>query len=132
MQRLASILMIALLLSACSTIEKEEKRMSMNNTTRFYEYALRWSDYDAANAMRNPESTIPSPDPATLKKFRVTSYTVVNSLISEDGLILTQIVDMRYYNEDNLRERQLTEQQEWVYDAENEIWDLDGPLPAFQ
>lgn len=132
MQRLASILMIALLLSACSTIEKEEKRMSMNNTTRFYEYALRWSDYDAANAMRNPESTIPSPDPATLKKFRVTSYTVVNSLISEDGLILTQIVDMRYYNEDNLRERQLTEQQEWVYDAENEIWYLDGPLPAFQ
>jgi PBP1b-binding outer membrane lipoprotein LpoB len=132
MQRLASILMIALLLSACSTIEKEEKRMSMNNTTRFYEYALRWSDYDAANAMRNPESTIPSPDPATLKKFRVTSYTVVNSLISEDGLILTQIVDMRYYNEENLRERQLTEQQEWVYDAENEIWYLDGPLPAFQ
>ena len=132
MQRLASILMIALLLSACSTREQEEKRMSMNNTTRFYEYALRWSDYDAANAMRNPESTIPSPDPATLKKFRVTSYTVVNSLISEDGLILTQIVDMRYYNEENLRERQLTEQQEWVYDAENEIWYLDGPLPAFQ
>ena len=132
MQRLASSLMIALLLSACSTIEKEEKRMSMNNTTRFYEYALRWSDYDAANAMRNPESTIPSPDPATLKKFRVTSYTVVNSLISEDGLTLTQIVDMRYYNEENLRERQLTEQQEWVYDAENEIWYLDGPLPAFQ
>ena len=132
MQRLASTLLIALLLSACGTIEKEEKRMSMNNTTRYYEYALRWSDYDAANAMRNPESTIPSPDPAVLKKYRVTSYSVVNSLLSEDGLTLTQIVDMRYYNEENLRERQLTDRQKWVYDEENEIWYLDSPLPAFQ
>ena len=132
MQRLASILLTALLLSACSTIEKEEKRMSMNNTTRYYEYALRWSDYDAANAMRNPESTIPSPDPAVLKKYRVTSYSVVNSLLSEDGLTLTQIVDMRYYNEENLRERQLTDRQKWVYDEEIEIWYLDSPLPAFQ
>ena len=131
-QRLASILLIALLLPACSTIEKEEKRMSMNNTTRFYEYALRWSDYDKANAMRNPESTSQSPDPATLGKYRVTSYTVVNSLMSDDGLTLTQIVDIHYYNEENLRERQLTDQQTWIYDEENEIWVLDGPLPAFQ
>ena len=73
-----------------------------------------------------------SPDPASLRKFRVTSYTVVNSLMSDDGLTLTQFVDMRYYNEENLRERQLTDKQTWVYDEENEIWYLDGPLPAFQ
>ena len=99
MQRLASILLIALLLPACSTIEKEEKRMSMNNTTRFYEYALRWSDYDKANAMRNTESTSESPEPATLGKYRVSSYTVVNSLMSDDGMNLSQIVDIHFYNE---------------------------------
>ena len=106
--------------------------MSMNNTTRYYEYALRWSDYDAANAMRNPETTVTSPEPATLKQFRVTSYTVTNSLMSEDGMILTQIVDIRYYNENNMREKQLTDRQKWVFDPENEIWTLDGPLPSFQ
>jgi hypothetical protein len=57
---------------------------------------------------------------------------VVNSLMSDDGLTLTQIVDIHYYNEENLRERQLTDQQTWIYDEENEIWVLDGPLPAFQ
>ena len=132
MQRLVTHLIIALLLSACATIEKEEKKMSMNNTTRYYEYALRWSDSDAANAMRNPETTVTSPEPATLKQFRVTSYTVTNSLMSEDGMILTQIVDIRYYNENNMREKQLTDRQKWVFDPENEIWTLDGPLPSFQ
>ena len=132
MQRLVSTLMIALLLSACSTIEKEEKKMSMNDTTRYYEYALRWSDYDAANAMRNPEATDPSPDPASLKRFQVTSYTVVNSLMSEDGKVLTQVVDIHYYNEDNMLERQLRDRQKWIYDEEAKIWSLDGPLPTFQ
>lgn len=132
MQRLVTALFVSLLLSACSIVEKEQKSQSLHNSTRFYEYAVRWGEYEEANAMRKPEALSASPNPASLKKYRVTSYRLLNSSLSPDGLVFNQVIDIDYYNEDNLLERSITDRQKWVYDEELQVWFLDGPLPSFK
>lgn len=132
MRRVITALFTVLLLSACGTIEKEQKSQSLHNSTRFYEYALRWGDYEKANGMRSPEGLMASPAPESLEKFRITSYTLIDSYLSDDGLVLNQIVELRYYNEENLYERSITDRQKWVYDEEAEVWYLESPMPAFQ
>jgi hypothetical protein len=132
MQRLVTALFIALLLPACGTIEKEKKSQALHNSTRYYEYALRWGDYDKANSMRSPIALSQSPDPESLKKYRITSYKLLESTLSSDGLVLNQVIDINYYNEDNLRERNLIDRQKWVYDQDAEVWYLESPLPSFK
>jgi uncharacterized protein YceK len=132
MQRLVTAFLVMMLLSACGTIEKEKKSQSLHNSTRFYEYALRWSDYEKADGMRKPESLSQSPDPASLEKYRVTSYKTLDSSMSADGMVYNQVIEIHYYNEDNLRERKITDRQEWVYDQDADVWYLDGPLPSFR
>jgi hypothetical protein len=68
MQGLATAVLTALLLTACGTIEKEKKSQTLHDATRYYEYALRWSDYESANKLRNPASLVASPEPASLEK----------------------------------------------------------------
>ena len=58
MQRLVTALLATLLLSACGIVEKEQKSQSLHNATRYYEYAIRWGDYDKANALRSPERSM--------------------------------------------------------------------------
>jgi hypothetical protein len=131
MQRLVTALLV-MLLCACGTIEKEKKSQSLHNSTRFYEYALRWSDYDKANGMRNPEGSSASPDLESLKKYRITSYKPLESSMSPDGMVFNQVIDIHYYNEDNLLERKIIDRQKWIYDQDADVWYLDGPLPSFR
>ena len=132
MQRLVTALLATLLLSACGIVEKEQKSQSLHNATRYYEYAIRWGDYDKASSMLGTEGLSRSPAPESLEKFRVTSYKLLDSSLSEDGLVLNQVIDIHYYNEDNLRERNLIDRQKWVYDQEADFWYLESPLPSFQ
>ena len=132
LQGLAMAVLAALLLTACGTIEKEKKSQALHDATRYYEYALRWSDYESANKLRNPASMAVSPDPASLEKFRVTSYKLVSSQMSADGMTLEQVIEIHYYNENTLREKKLVDRQKWIYAQDTEVWYLDGPLPSFK
>jgi hypothetical protein len=42
------------------------------------------------------------------------------------------VVQIRYYDEERMKEVTLTDRQTWEYDTEAGLWHLDGPLPAFR
>lgn len=132
MHRLLTLIFVTLLLAGCGTIDKQKKAKSLHNATRYYEHSLRWGDYEEADAMRKPGNTAISPDPMSLGRYKVTSYKLMDSFMSQDGTVVNHVVEIRYYNEDNMREKKLTNRQKWVYEEDIEAWYLDGPLPAFK
>ena len=67
-----------------------------------------------------------------LKRFRVTSYETLNTVLNEDETRATIIVQIRYYDEERMKEVTLTDRQSWEYDSELGQWFLDSPLPAFR
>jgi len=74
----------------------------------------------------NPVSRL---DVERLDLFRVTSYTVGQVAIAEDGLSLVQVVEIRLYNRTKAVERAIIDQQTWRYDEERERWYLHSGLP---
>ena len=52
--------------------------------------------------------------------------------MSEDRNEAQLTVDIRYYDKDTMKERQLVDRQRWRWDAESSVWLLEGPLPAFE
>ena len=42
------------------------------------------------------------------------------------------VVQIRYYDEERMKEVTLTDRQTWKFDAEAGLWHLDSPLPAFR
>jgi len=130
--RIAVFLALALI-GGCATYEMEKKMNRYEYTTHQYEKAIRWGSYDVANSFRKPSDHGESaPDFERLKQFAVTSYEVVNQNMSGDQNEAQLTVDIRYYHRDTMTERQLVDRQHWRWDAENGIWLLESPLPAFE
>jgi PBP1b-binding outer membrane lipoprotein LpoB len=133
MHRLIALLLLAAFLGGCASMDERKKTVTLDRTTRHYENAIRWGDYEAANAYRLQEDDgTPAPNPENLKRFRVTAYEILNTVLNEDETEARIVVQISYYDEERMKEVMLTNRQTWKYDAELELWYLDGPLPAFR
>ncbi|MGB7934861.1 MAG: hypothetical protein WCH04_22080 [Gammaproteobacteria bacterium] len=133
MQRFITLLLLAAFLSGCASMDERKKTVMLDNATRHYESAIRWGDYATANAFRLQDSAdAPATSPENLKRFRVTSYETLNTVLNEDETEAHIVVQIRYYDEERMKEVTLTDRQTWKYDAEAGLWHLDGPLPAFR
>jgi PBP1b-binding outer membrane lipoprotein LpoB len=133
MHRLIALLLLAAFLSGCASMDERKKTVTLDRTTRHYESAIRWGDYETANAFRLQEgagATTPNPD--SLKRFRVTAYETLNTVLNKDETEARIVVQIGYYDEERMKEVTLTDRQIWKYDADLEQWYLDGPLPAFR
>jgi len=133
MQRFITLLLLATILSGCASMDERKKTVLLGNATRHYESAIRWGDYATANAFRLQDSAdAPATSPENLKRFRVTSYETLNSVLNEDETEALIVVQIRYYDEERMKEVTLTDRQTWKYDTEAGLWQLDSPLPAFR
>jgi hypothetical protein len=133
MHRFITLLLIAAFLSGCASMDERKKTVTLSMATRHYESAIRWGDYDTANALRIQEGAgALSPDPENLKRFRVTSYETLNTVLNEDETEARIVVQIGYYDEERMKEVTLTDRQTWKYNTELGQWYLDGPLPAFR
>ena len=131
MQRLIALLLLATILGGCASIEERKKSVALETNTRHYENAIRWGDYEAANAYR-VQSGAQTPGPESLKHFRVTSCETVNTVLNEDATRATVTMQIKYYDDERMAEETLTDRQNWEYDSGLGQWFLDGPLPAFR
>ena len=130
--RIAVFLALALI-GGCASYQTEKKMNRYEYTTHQYEKAIRWGSYDVANSFRKPdEGGEGAPNFEWLRQFAVTSYEVVNQNMSEDRNEAQLTVDIRYYDKDTMKERQLVDRQHWRWDAEAGVWMLESPLPAFK
>ena len=132
-QRIFIILLAALLLSACTAVGDSKKAITLDQATRYYERAIRWVDFNAANSLRRLEGTAHyTPSPETLKRIKVTSYETLNTSSSDDNFTMNIQVEIVYYNEDTMKLVTLMDNQVWKYDVDIQSWYITTPLPAFR
>ena len=133
MNRFIVLLLSTILLQACAAIDDSKKTISLDKSLYFYESAMRWADFTAANSLRRYEGDpAPATDPARLKRIKVTGYEVLNTIPSGDESAVYISVKISYYDEDNLKLTSVTDNQVWQYDAGQDAWYVSTPLPVFK
>ena len=121
---------LVLTLGACAT--SFDKMDKLNSTLRAYEKALRWSKFDAAYSYHKWDEDEQPSIPKHLKNIRLTSYSSSSQSFKESTMTAKQMVVIRYYNQENLRERTLEDKQSWKYFPDKKRWYLMSKPPSFQ
>lgn len=119
-----------LVLGACSTTA--DKTDKLDRMLRGYEKALRWAKFDMAYSYFKWESGEQAIVPKHLKSIRLTQYRIASRQFDEDTMTATQVVTIKYYNQDNLREKELEDHQKWEYFSDEKRWYLVSQPPAFK
>ena len=133
MNRIIVFLLTAILLQACAAVDDSKKSINLDQTLYYYESAMRWADFSAANSMRRFEGdTVPANKPEKLKHIKVTGYDVLSTNPSDDETKVFITVKISYYDEDNLKLRTLVDNQVWQFDEEQKDWYISTPLPVFE
>ena len=127
--RLTAYILLCLVLSACAS-SSEQGRM-FERSTFAYERAIRWGEFNKALAFhRGKDEPLDESTRRELKQIRVTSYdTVYARRLGENEV--EQIVEVKYYLENQVVERSLTLKQHWEYDENKQAWYLTSPFPSF-
>ncbi len=122
--------LLLITLGACATTY--DKMDKLNMTLRAYEKALRWAKFDTAYSFHKWDANEQPSLPKHLKDIRLTNYSVSNQSFDEDSMTAKQTVTMRFYNQNNLRERSLETKQRWKYFPDKKRWYLMSEPPTFQ
>ena len=123
-------LFLLMTLGACATTY--DKMDKLNMTLRNYEKALRWAKFDVAYSYHQWDENEQPGIPKHLKDIKVTSYKASNNRFDEKNMTAKQMVTIRYYNQNNLRERTLETNQSWKYFPDKKRWYLTSKPPTFE
>ena len=126
------IIIAAIILAGCATIEKDLRIEILSITTDNYRNAILWRLYEVANNLREESGDKDSSNIERLKKIKVTAYKSVHRDISEDGTEAEDIIEIKYYNIDYMVEKTIIDKQVWKYDSDKKSWDIQGGLPEFK
>jgi hypothetical protein len=131
---MAKFVVLTLLLIGCAGLDiGKENLKKFEETSRAYIMALRWGEFETAYGFKRPPSIDDEvPDFQDLRDVRVTSHRVKQTIISEDEMIVMQIVDFQYYRMRNVTVKTVTDRQKWEYDEEKKRWYLISDLPNFE
>jgi len=122
---------ISLLLMSCATTPDHVESLDLSMTA--YERSLRWQNFDTVIAMhKNEHSKLTAERRKFLKRFRITGYNEVYRKLGTDGYTASQVVEVKYYNQEYGVVREITLKNEWAYDKEQLRWYLINPLPGFR
>ena len=125
--------LVILLGAGCVAVSGMNKMKSLDRAAIGYREAIRWSDFETA--YRFTKNSQVENDLQAFKKLdqiKVTSYEVKQTITAEDRSQVRQIVEIKYYNTDDMVERTLRDHQVWEYDTMGRNWVLKGNLPDFK
>ena len=133
MNRIFALLLTAILLQACASVDDSKKSITFDKTLYYYESAMRWADFPAANSLRRYKGDpAPVTNPEKLRRIKVTGYDVVATKPSDDETTVYITVKISYYDEDNLKLMSVTDNQVWQFDENQQVWYISTPLPVFK
>ncbi len=127
MHKSLSIFLICLLLVACAS---EKRNMGLKNSLDLYDSSLRWGEFSKAKKLQKDQDEVL--DYNFLKDIKVTSVEEKERNISDDGLQVDRVVEIRYYDRRVGIEKTIFDKEIWLYDPERELWGLDSELPDFE
>jgi hypothetical protein len=129
----SGICIFILMIFACASIKETKKLGLFDETTRAYARAIRWTDFETANAfLKISDSDSKLPDFEKLKQIKVTSYEVKQTILATDKSGAIHIVEIQYFNVRNVTVKTLRDRQFWEYDEKEERWFLISGLPDFE
>lgn len=126
------LLLGALLISGCATVEKDKRALALQAATNGYQSAIRWGYYETAFGYLHPDLRKGQSVPEGLKDLRLTGYDVVQPPTMQDENTATQVVNIEYLYEDRQVVKQIADRQTWTWDDTLNSWWLKSGLPAFQ
>ena len=137
MKRLLISMICAGLLTACGAMQTRERLSSLDDSLTAYGQLLRWSHFDEAQAYTHPqpgkqsEPAAEPVDPEKLKAIRLTSYDILDKVVTPDEKLAAITVVMNYYHEESNVLHTLKQVQHWWYSEDQKRWFLQDPLPDF-
>jgi len=123
------LVLTALLLSSCAT--QRDIMDDLNKTLRGYEKAVRWGKFEAVYSYHKWEEDQEPEIPANMENIRVTKYEPSRQKFDKKNKIMKQMVTLKYYNTDDLRERSLKLRHKWEYFPKLKRWYLISDPIAF-
>jgi len=131
MRQIGLLLLISTLLCACASIDDRKRNSAFDIDTALYAKAIRWGDLTTAEQLQRLDDTQPvRPPPAD--QTRVTSYETLRVTPAGDGSTVTLTVKISYYHTDGMTLKSVTDQQVWIYDADEQHWYITTPLPELR
>ncbi len=121
---------LALVLTGCP---QDKQSKDLTETLEQYEIIVRWAQWDAAAAFVSPEYQQEHPitnlEIERLRLFKVTAYTLRSSTPVDEGNGLLQVVEIKLFNKNQVRERTIIDEQYWKYNETHKKWLLHSSLP---
>ena len=125
--------MLSLFILGCATIKEFGKMDKFAETSKAYEHAIRWSDFDFAVSFLDPSKEKPDLlGESIVKNIKVTDYRIRKTVISQDESQVVLIVQVSYYRTDNVVVNTIMDHQLWEWDSENSHWFLKTGFPQFK
>ncbi|MGD8521902.1 MAG: hypothetical protein PVF56_12215 [Desulfobacterales bacterium] len=131
--RVSALIILALLVSGCGTMEQFRKMEQLSEMTQAYEQAIRWSEFDYATVFLEPSERDANPsDESFYKRIKVTDYKTKKTAFSDDETQAIQIVEISYYKIDNMIVKSFSDHQLWEWHTKDKRWYLKSGLPEFK
>jgi hypothetical protein len=130
-----SAMFLVFLTLGCAGLQTEREKMALfDKTSRAYDLAIRWAQYEDAFAFKKssgPDDELP--DIEDYRQVRVTALKVKQTIIDKESLSkVLRIVDIQYYRMNNVIVKNLQNQQKWEYNEGEDRWYLVSELPNFE
>ncbi len=122
----------ALLLSSCSTIQNTSKNSRLDRLQYDYSAAIRWGNFEGAWILVDPQFREKHPltdaDFSRYAQIQITTYNALDSATQADGLALRE-VQIDLVNRNTLSQRSVRYTERWRYDEKAGTWWLIDGLP---
>jgi hypothetical protein len=133
MKQVLAMLLTALTLAGCGSMQTQQRMSSLEETLNAYRILLRWGQYEDALAYirfrPGSEKEVATPDFEALKQVRLGSYDIAEKVLSSDENEAMVRVMMTYYASDSNVLHSLRQVQTWWYNEDKKRWYLEGELP---
>ncbi|MGH8500581.1 MAG: hypothetical protein ACRERV_17470 [Methylococcales bacterium] len=120
---------IATVLIGLAGCASDKKKTDMNSALRFYEKAIKWGNYADTRILTEKPETREILD--QYKDIKVISYEVLGQEIIGDFEQLNQVVEIKFYHEQQGAIKTIRDVQVWLYNKDRDSWVLKTGLPDF-
>ena len=132
-----SVFFLVLLIFGCNGLQLQTDRQKItlfDKTTRAYDLALRWGEFENASTFIRPsDQNNELPDIEDYRDVRISAVKVKNTVIDKESIsIARRVVDIQYYRLSNVTVKNIRNQQVWEYNEEEDRWYLTNGLPVFK
>jgi len=116
----------------CGSITGERRSTALETSVETYGKLMRWGRYEeAAQYFLPKDESVRNTDIKRIMRFKITSYEILNELMTDTGTDARVIARIDFYDIDTGIVKSYRDEQLWWYDERSGRWYLGSPMPDF-